>query len=115
MLLKFIFKKRLANFKNFRNILCFPIRDSQDFVVGVAQLCNKPSGFTALDEEAATALATYCGISLMHSIVYKKIVQSQARIRLANELQMYHMGVGEEAVVEVKSLYCQSINQSFFR
>ncbi|XP_014300468.1 cGMP-dependent 3',5'-cyclic phosphodiesterase [Microplitis demolitor] len=82
-----------------RNILCFPIRDENQ-IIGVAQLCNKTNGlyFDVCDEEVATAFSIYCGISIMHSIIYKKIQDSQARSKLSNELMMYHMKVEEEAV-----------------
>ncbi|CAG5099907.1 5'-cyclic phosphodiesterase (Bos taurus) [Cotesia congregata] len=82
-----------------RNILCFPIRDENQ-IIGVAQLCNKINGlyFDVCDEEVATAFSIYCGISIMHSIIYKKIQDSQARSKLSNELMMYHMKVEEEAV-----------------
>lgn len=77
-----------------RNILCFPIRD-EDGIVGVAQLCNKMGGghFDYFDEQVANAFSIYCGISIMHSLVYKKIQDAQARSQLSNELMMYHMRV----------------------
>lgn len=82
-----------------RNILCFPIRD-EDGIVGVAQLCNKINGlyFDIFDEQIATAFSIYCGISIMHSIVYKKMQDAQARNKLSNEIMMYHMKVEETAV-----------------
>lgn len=82
-----------------RNILCFPIRDEKD-IVGVAQLCNKINGlyFDVFDEQIATAFSIYCGISIMHSIVYKKMQDAQARNNLSNEIMMYHMKVEESAV-----------------
>ncbi|XP_011298663.1 cGMP-dependent 3',5'-cyclic phosphodiesterase isoform X1 [Fopius arisanus] len=84
-----------------RNILCFPIRD-ENGIIGVAQLCNKMNGlyFDVCDEEVATAFSIYCGISIMHSIVYKKIQDSQARSKLSNELMMYHMKQVEEEAVQ---------------
>ncbi|XP_030758996.1 cGMP-dependent 3',5'-cyclic phosphodiesterase-like isoform X2 [Sitophilus oryzae] len=84
-----------------RNILCFPIRD-EDNIVGVAQLCNKIGGnFDYFDEEVARAFSIYCGISIMHSLVYKKIQDAQARTRLSNELMMYHMQVSQQDVLDV--------------
>ncbi|XP_043800382.1 cGMP-dependent 3',5'-cyclic phosphodiesterase-like isoform X2 [Apis laboriosa] len=82
-----------------RNILCFPIRDEEK-IVGVAQLCNKKNGlyFDVFDEEVATAFSIYCGISLMHSIVYKKMQIAQARSKLSNEVMMYHMKIDEESI-----------------
>lgn len=84
-----------------RNILCFPIRDERG-IVGVAQLCNKKEGsFDFFDEEAAMAFSIYCGLSIMHSMVYKKIKDAQARSKLANELMIYHMKVSEVDVKKV--------------
>ncbi|KAL1491353.1 hypothetical protein ABEB36_011962 [Hypothenemus hampei] len=84
-----------------RNILCFPIRD-EDNIVGVAQLCNKVGGhFDYFDEEVARAFSIYCGISIMHSLVYKKIQDAQARNQLSNELMMYHMQVSQQDVLDV--------------
>jgi cGMP-dependent 3',5'-cyclic phosphodiesterase len=78
----------------FRNILCFPIRKDKD-IIGVAQLCNKKNGlyFDVLDEEVAMVFSIYCGISIMHSLVYRKIQEAQARNQLVNELMIYHMKV----------------------
>ncbi|XP_075225632.1 cGMP-dependent 3',5'-cyclic phosphodiesterase-like [Lycorma delicatula] len=87
-----------------RNILCFPIMN-KDEVVGVVELCNKKGGFhfDVFDEEVAMAFSIYCGISIMHSLVYKKIQDAQARNQLSNELMMYHMKVEDkdvQAIVE---------------
>ncbi|XP_033349474.1 cGMP-dependent 3',5'-cyclic phosphodiesterase-like isoform X1 [Bombus vosnesenskii] len=88
-----------------RNILCFPIRDESGItvIIGVAQLCNKKDGlyFDVFDEEVATAFSIYCGISIMHSIVYKKMQDAQARNKLSNEIMMYHMKVEEDVVQEI--------------
>ncbi|XP_047002049.1 cGMP-dependent 3',5'-cyclic phosphodiesterase-like [Schistocerca americana] len=82
-----------------RNILCFPIHH-ENVIVGVAQMCNKRNGyyFDVFDEEVAMAFSIYCGISIMHSLVYKKIQEAQARYKMANELMMYHMKVNAEDV-----------------
>ncbi|KAL5012349.1 hypothetical protein ScPMuIL_010900 [Solemya velum] len=83
-----------------RNILCFPLKDENGVVLGVAQLCNKKNGpcFTIFDEELALAFAVYCCISISHSMMYEKMVESQFRNNLANELMMYHMKVCNEDV-----------------
>lgn len=88
----------ITGFKT-RNILCFPIRKDKD-IIGVAQLCNKKNGlhFDVLDEEVAMVFSVYCGISIMHSLVYRKIQEAQARNQLINELMIYHMKVSDEDV-----------------
>lgn len=64
----------------------------------MAQLCNKKNGhyFDVLDEEVAMVFSIYCGISIMHSLVYGKVQEAQARNQLINELMIYHMKVCAE-------------------
>ena len=81
--------------------MCFPIKASDETILGVAELCNKlvadgikeSTGFTRADEEMALKLATYCGISLVQGLRYKKVRDAQHRSYLSNELMMYHMKV----------------------
>ncbi|KAJ8412607.1 hypothetical protein AAFF_G00129430 [Aldrovandia affinis] len=88
-----------------RNILCFPIKDEDDEVIGVAELVNKTNGpwFNRFDEDLATAFSIYCGISIAHSLLYKKVHEAQFRSHLANEMMMYHMKVSEEEVTKLLS------------
>ncbi|KAI5098565.1 cGMP-dependent 3',5'-cyclic phosphodiesterase, partial [Silurus meridionalis] len=101
-----------------RNILCFPIKDENGDVIGVAELVNKTNGpwFNRFDEDLATAFSIYCGISIAHSLLYKKVHEAQFRSHLANEMMMYHMKVSEEEVSRllVRGIDpVQSIHQSF--
>ncbi|XP_074649762.1 cGMP-dependent 3',5'-cyclic phosphodiesterase-like isoform X2 [Tubulanus polymorphus] len=85
-----------------RNILCFPIKDENGVVIGVAQLCNKKIGehFTVFDVEIAKAFSVYCCISIVHSILYQKVHETQLRSRLASELMSYHMKVSGDEMLE---------------
>jgi len=78
-----------------RNILCFPIKDLNGKVVGVSQLCNKIKGpcFTSYDVEIAEKFSVFSGISIFHCLLYKQVLESDARSKLANELMLYHMDV----------------------
>ncbi|KAI4815711.1 hypothetical protein KUCAC02_005846 [Chaenocephalus aceratus] len=62
-------------------------------VIGVAELVNKMNGpwFNRFDEDLAMAFSIYCGISLAHSLLYKRVHEAQFRSHLANEMMMYHM------------------------
>ncbi|XP_067663300.1 cGMP-dependent 3',5'-cyclic phosphodiesterase-like isoform X2 [Haliotis asinina] len=88
-----------------RNILCFPIKDEEEKVLGVAQLCNKKTGpyFTVFDEDIASAFAVYCCISISHSLMYNKVIDAQYRNSLANELMMFHMKVTTDEVRDLIS------------
>jgi cGMP-dependent 3',5'-cyclic phosphodiesterase len=83
-----------------RNILCFPIKNNTEDVVGVAELCNKVGGkfFTKYDQEIAATFSAYCGISLYHSQLYHELEISQTNSKLSTELMLYHMQVPAEEV-----------------
>lgn len=84
-----------------RNILCFPIKDEKG-IIGVAQLCNKIEGdFDFFDEEIALAFSIYCGLSIMQSLMYKKMLEAMNRSQLSNELMLYHMKVPQEDVAKI--------------
>ncbi|XP_068632592.1 cGMP-dependent 3',5'-cyclic phosphodiesterase-like [Battus philenor] len=82
-----------------RALLCFPIRD-QSGIIGVGCLTNKLGDpyFDAMDEEMALAFSVYCGVCIVHSMVYQKMQEAHIRNALANELVMYHMKVGDSEV-----------------
>ncbi|XP_075054437.1 cGMP-dependent 3',5'-cyclic phosphodiesterase isoform X2 [Mixophyes fleayi] len=88
-----------------RNILCFPIKNESNEVIGVAELVNKINGpgFTKFDEDLATAFSIYCGISIAHSLLYKQVREAQFRSHLANEMMMYHMKVCEDETKKLQS------------
>ncbi|XP_006628196.2 cGMP-dependent 3',5'-cyclic phosphodiesterase isoform X1 [Lepisosteus oculatus] len=96
-----------------RNILCFPIKDENNEVIGVAELVNKINGpwFNRFDEDLATAFSIYCGISIAHSLLYKKVHEAQFRSHLANEMMMYHMKVSEEEVTKLLKHGIQPVNE----
>ena len=43
------------------------------------------------------SLSSYCGLAILHSLMYKKVADAQYRSKLSNELMMYHMKVGSDA------------------
>ncbi|KOB76748.1 putative cyclic GMP stimulated phosphodiesterase, partial [Operophtera brumata] len=79
-----------------KTILCFPIRE-QTGIIGVGQLINKVSDpyFDGMDEEMALAFSIYCGVCIVHSVIYQRLQEAHIRSALANELVMYHMKVRE--------------------
>ncbi|CAG9785793.1 unnamed protein product [Diatraea saccharalis] len=83
-------------------ILCFPIREKTG-IIGIGQLMNKVNDpyFDGMDEEMALAFSIYCGICMIHSMVYQKIQEAHIRNTLANELVMYHMKVGDAEVIRL--------------
>ncbi|XP_069828011.1 cGMP-dependent 3',5'-cyclic phosphodiesterase isoform X1 [Dendropsophus ebraccatus] len=96
-----------------RNILCFPIKNENNEVIGVAELVNKINGpgFTKFDEDLATAFSIYCGISIAHSLLYKQVREAQFRSHLANEMMMYHMKVCEDEARKLEANGIPSVSQ----
>nr|XP_013800039.1 PREDICTED: cGMP-dependent 3',5'-cyclic phosphodiesterase-like [Apteryx mantelli mantelli] len=95
-----------------RNILCFPIKNENQEVIGVAELVNKINGpwFSKFDEDLATAFSIYCGISIAHSLLYKKVNEAQYRSHLANEMMMYHMKVSDDEYTKLLSEGIQPVS-----
>ncbi|KAI8422778.1 hypothetical protein MSG28_006523 [Choristoneura fumiferana] len=85
-----------------KTILTFPIRE-QTGIIGVGQLINKIGDpyFDAMDEEMALAFSIYCGVCIIHSVVYQKLQEAHIRNALANELVMYHMQVADSEVAKL--------------
>uniref|UniRef100_A0A8B9JBM5 Phosphodiesterase n=1 Tax=Astyanax mexicanus TaxID=7994 RepID=A0A8B9JBM5_ASTMX len=82
-------------------------------VIGVAELVNKTNGpwFNRFDEDLATAFSIYCGISIAHSLLYKRVHEAQFRSHLANEMMMYHMKVSEEEVTKLLTSGIEPVEQ----
>ncbi|KAK6322286.1 hypothetical protein J4Q44_G00070780 [Coregonus suidteri] len=82
-------------------------------LIGVAELVNKTNGpwFTRLDEDLATAFSIYCGISIAHSLLYKRVDEAQFRSQLANEMMKYHMMVSEEEVTRLLTVGIQPVGE----
>ncbi len=64
-------------------------------------------------QEIARSFSTYCAISIMHSLMYKKVVDAQHRSKLSNELMMYHMKVSWEREL-TKLRHACGIRTSYF-
>uniref|UniRef100_A0A8D0KVV2 Phosphodiesterase n=1 Tax=Strix occidentalis caurina TaxID=311401 RepID=A0A8D0KVV2_STROC len=81
-------------------------------VIGVAELVNKINGpwFSKFDEDLATAFSIYCGISIAHSLLYKKVNEAQYRSHLANEMMMYHMKVSDDEYTKLLSEGIQPVS-----
>lgn len=54
--------------------------------------------FDKCDEQIATAFSVYCGISIMHSLVHKRVQKAEARHKLSQELLTYHTKVRDDDV-----------------
>ncbi|KAH9644091.1 hypothetical protein HF086_015421 [Spodoptera exigua] len=68
-----------------------------------------PNKECSMDEEMVLAFSIYCGVCIMHSVVYQKIEEAHIRNALANELVMYHMKVTDAEVSRMMT--CNGFHQ----
>jgi len=79
-----------AHFEH-RSLLCMPIRDSENKLIGVVSLINKKTGFfTTNDENFVEAFGVFCGISLANVSNYEQLKAAEARKQVALDIMTYH-------------------------
>jgi serine phosphatase RsbU (regulator of sigma subunit) len=68
------------------SLLCLPILNKDNMVVGVIQLLNKVGGpFTSADEEFLRALSDHCALAIENAQLHRELLQKQ---KLERDLQL---------------------------
>ena len=49
------------------------------------------------------AFSVYCGISIMHALVHKRVQKAEARYKLSQELLLFHMKVNIAFILKKKA------------
>ncbi|XP_058813126.1 cGMP-specific 3',5'-cyclic phosphodiesterase isoform X2 [Topomyia yanbarensis] len=75
-----------------RTILCMPIVNGQQTVIGVAQLINKENNlqFTSCDISIFEAFAIFCGLGIHNTQMYESACKLMAKQKVALECLSYH-------------------------
>lgn len=61
-----------------KSMLCFPLKNREDEIVGVIQLLNSKNGkFTEMDEEFLSAISIQCSLALQNAEMLEKLLQSE--------------------------------------
>ena len=80
-----------------RSLLCMPIKDSDNHIVGVVSLINKKTGFfTVNDESFVEAFGIFCGIALANVSTYEQLKAAEARKQVALDIMSYHASANSE-------------------
>jgi len=80
-----------------RSLLCMPIKDSDNKLIGVISLINKKTGlFTSNDESFVEAFGIFCGISLANVSNLEKVKAAEARKQVALDIMTYHASSSPE-------------------
>ncbi|XP_038046831.1 cGMP-specific 3',5'-cyclic phosphodiesterase-like isoform X4 [Patiria miniata] len=95
--------------KNFRlhTLLCQPIYNSQNKIVGVAEMINKTGTalnptFTDQDENLFEAFAIFCGLGIHNTQMYESAVKLMAKQQVALEVLSYHATAQQDEVEKLK-------------
>ncbi|XP_022796615.1 cGMP-specific 3',5'-cyclic phosphodiesterase-like isoform X2 [Stylophora pistillata] len=86
-----------------KSILCMPIFDRQQKIVGVAQLLNKNSGkpFSEGDENLFEAFAIFCGLGIHNALMYEQACKLLAKQCVAMEVLSYHASAQQSEVDKI--------------
>ncbi|GIY57385.1 dual 3',5'-cyclic-AMP and -GMP phosphodiesterase 11 [Caerostris darwini] len=86
-----------------RSILCMPIRNASQNIVGVSQLINKLSGtpFTKNDEHIFEAFAIFCGLGIQNTQMYERAMKAIAKTKVTLEVLSYHATAPIEEVQDL--------------
>ncbi|KXJ28648.1 cGMP-specific 3',5'-cyclic phosphodiesterase [Exaiptasia diaphana] len=95
---------RECGFKT-RSILCMPIFDREQRIVGVAQLLNKVDGkpFYDSDESLFEAFAIFCGLGIHNTMLYEQACKLLAKQSVAMEVLSYHATAQPNEVSRITS------------
>jgi len=92
-----------------RSLLCMPIKDSDNTIVGVVSLINKKTGvFTANDESFVEAFGIFCGIALANVYNYELVKTAEARKQVALDIMTYHASSTNEEAKFLSRLFIPS-------
>lgn len=91
-----------SDFKT-KSILCMPIFDTSQMIIGVAQLLNKNNGkpFTEGDENLFEAFAIFCGLGIHNSQMYEQACKLLAKQSVAMEVLSYHASAQQAEVDKI--------------
>ncbi|XP_021348961.1 dual 3',5'-cyclic-AMP and -GMP phosphodiesterase 11-like isoform X1 [Mizuhopecten yessoensis] len=89
-----------------KSILCMPIKNSSNRVIGVAQLTNKldATAFNKNDENLFEAFAIFCGMGINNTQMYETAIRAMAKRRIALECLSYHATVPADEANKLKTL-----------
>jgi len=79
-----------------KSILCVPVRDAEDTVVGCIQAINSSNGsFSEIDEEILGILCAQAGVALRNADLYSLAVKSHEKVRgLLEVIRAMHDNLG---------------------
>ncbi|XP_020283461.1 dual 3',5'-cyclic-AMP and -GMP phosphodiesterase 11 isoform X2 [Pseudomyrmex gracilis] len=87
-------------------ILCMPIKNSSNQIIGVIQLINKliDLPFTKNDENFVEAFAIFCGMGIHNTHMYEKAVIAIAKQTVTMDVLSYHASASLEDAQKLRSL-----------
>ncbi|XP_041476660.1 cGMP-specific 3',5'-cyclic phosphodiesterase-like isoform X4 [Lytechinus variegatus] len=109
------FKEKCNVQPDFRiqSVLCQPIYNSEQKIIGVAQMINKAAkqAFTEQDEHLFEAFAIFCGLGIHNTQMYENAMRLMAKQQVALDVLSYHATAQPEEVAKLKKSRVPSAQQ----
>lgn len=103
----------VENIKVSGRVLSIPIFNSENKVIGVAQLVNKLNGehFTEIDISTFEAFSIFCGLGIHNTQMYENAIKLMAKQRVALEVLSYHASSSIDEMNKLMHLPIPSANK----
>ncbi|NP_001029121.1 sperm phosphodiesterase 5 [Strongylocentrotus purpuratus] len=87
-----------------RSVLCQPIYNSEQKIIGVAQMINKAckQTFTDQDEHLFEAFAIFCGLGIHNTQMFENAMRLMAKQQVALDVLSYHATAQPDEVSKLK-------------
>ena len=95
----------MSDTNTFNSLLCVPLKNNINDIIGIVTLNNKKTGrFTKDDEVFVEAFGLFCGIALENVGNLEAAKVAEARCQIAFEVLSYHANVSDEEFNSVVNL-----------
>lgn len=94
-----------TNFKH-KTVLCMPIKNSKNKIIGVIQLINKFNDlpFTQNDENFVEAFSIFCGMGIHNTRMYEEATTAVAKQKVILDVLSYHATASVEEAQRLRDL-----------
>jgi len=95
-----------------KTILCMPIKNGREEIIGVVQLLNKldATSFNKNDENLFEAFAIFCGMAIQNTVMYENVNKAMAKQKVALEVLSYHAAAPLEEASKLKTCPLPSVS-----
>jgi len=96
-------------------ILCMPIRNRDNNIIGCAQIANRSDNqaFDENDEQLFEAFCIFCGLGINNTLIYNQLEKSMAEKTVALEVLSYHASCAKSEMISFLNRYSIEENENY--